>query len=83
MTSRPLAAKTSRAVASAGSDNAWVSMPRNRGPSMPVARRCSQMAWLVARTCPSLKLPLNAEPRCPDVPNETRWAGFETSGVRV
>ena len=36
MTSTPFAASTSSALASAGSDSAWVSIPRNSGPSMPL-----------------------------------------------
>ena len=35
MTSTPLAARTSRALARAGSDRAWVSIPRYSGPVIP------------------------------------------------
>ena len=37
--STPFAASTSKALASAGSDSAWVSMPMNSGPSVPWLRR--------------------------------------------
>ena len=39
ITSTSLAASTSIAVRIAGSDSAWVSLPRNSGPSMPCRRR--------------------------------------------
>ena len=45
MTSTPLAASTSSALANAGSDSACVSMPRKSGPSMPCLRRYWQIAW--------------------------------------
>src|SRR3954454_6044230 len=35
----------------------------------------------MARMCASLKAPSRLEPRCPDVPKTTFWAGFATSGV--
>ncbi len=43
----------------------------------------SNMAWLMARTWASLKLFLKDEPLWPEVPNETRWVGSETSGLCV
>ena len=47
---------------------------------MPRARRCSTIAWLVARMWSSLKLPRSDEPRWPEVPKATRCAGSEGSG---
>src|SRR3546814_4689462 len=55
-------------------------MPRNSGPSMPCSLRYSQMAWVMARTCCSLKLPSNELPRWPEVPNATRCAATDGSG---
>src|SRR5258708_5020352 len=60
----PLAANTSSALASAGVDSAWVSMPMNSGPSTPAPWRCSQIAWLMARMCASLKALLKEDPLC-------------------
>src|SRR5215472_6125886 len=40
----PCAESTSSAVWKAGSDRAWVSRPRNRGPSMPLAVRYRHIA---------------------------------------
>ena len=51
ITSMPLAASTSSALAPAGADNAWVSSPRNNGPSMPCFWRYRQMACVMASTC--------------------------------
>ena len=39
-------------------------------------------AWDTAKTWLSVKPPVRAEPRCPDVPKATRWPGSETSGIR-
>ncbi|MNN57590.1 hypothetical protein D3C81_1725840 [compost metagenome] len=50
MTCTPLAANTCSALAPAGVDKAWVSTPTNTGPSMPLAWRYKQIAWLMART---------------------------------
>lgn len=50
--STPFAVNTSSAVASAGRDRAWVSMPANSGPSMPLACRYWQIAWLIAARAP-------------------------------
>ena len=47
MTSTPLAARTSSALANAGADRAWVSNPMNSGPSMPRCLRYAQMAWVI------------------------------------
>ena len=47
------------------------------------AARNSQTACTMASTCASLKEPLYDEPRCPEVPNETRSAGFDASGRPV
>ena len=55
-------------------------MPRKSGPVMPRERRCSTIAWLVARMWSSLKLPLSEEPRWPEVPKATRCPGSEGSG---
>ena len=38
-----------RAVAKLGSERAWVSFPRKRGPFIPSFFRYSQMAWVMAR----------------------------------
>src|SRR6266851_5391371 len=63
--SAPFAASTSSAVRSAGPDTACVSLPMYSGPSMPRPRRYSQIAWVVARMCASVKEPRSGEPRCP------------------
>src|SRR5450631_2708706 len=76
----PLAANTSSALAKAGSAKAWVSMPTNNGPVMPIFCLWSHSAWLIARICASLKALLKAEPRCPEVPNATRCAATFGSG---
>ena len=76
----PFAAKTSSAVTHAGSDRACVSLPRNSGPAIPCAARCSQMAWLVAAMWSSLKAHRSDDPRCPEVPNATRCDGTDGSG---
>jgi hypothetical protein len=39
------------------------------------------MGALMARTCDSLKLFSNAEPRCPEVPNEILCPGTDVSGT--
>ena len=75
-----LAASTSSALTWAGSDSAWVSAPRYSGPSMPWAARYSQMAWVVATMWSSLNVAVNADPRWPEVPNDTRSAGWAGSG---
>jgi hypothetical protein len=81
-TSTPLAAKTSKAVSRAGSDRAWVSFPRWRGPRIPAPARYSATAWAMARTWASLKLPASDDPRCPEVPKATRSPGVPGSGER-
>ena len=40
----PLAISTEIALAKAGSDNAWVSLPKNSGPLMPLSWRYSAIA---------------------------------------
>ena len=65
---------------SAGSDSAWVSMPRNSGPSMPCAGAVVADRLGDGQDVASLNAPSNAEPRWPDVPNATRWAATDTSG---
>ena len=75
-----LAARTSRAVAKAGSERAWVSWARKRGPVVPLLWRYSTMAWVMAAMWSSLKAVLKEEPRWPEVPKETRWAGMAGSG---
>src|SRR5690625_809688 len=67
----PLAANTSNAETQAGSDNPWVSRPRNNGPVIPAAARYSTMAWVIAQMWDWLNAPSSAEPRCPEVPNDT------------
>ena len=81
ITSTPLAASTSSALVRAGTERAWVSMPRNSGPSIVCSLRYRQMAWLMARMWDSLNDFSNAEPRCPEVPNMTRCSGTEGSGL--
>ena len=76
----PLAASTSSAVTCAGSDSAWVSAPRYSGPLMPCPARYSQIAWVVAAMWSSLNVAVNADPRWPEVPNDTRCAGSPGSG---
>ena len=76
-----LAASTSRALTHAGSDRAWVSRPMKSGPSTPLAVRYSQMACVVATMWASLKDPSRLDPRWPDVPNTTCWAGSDGSGT--
>src|SRR5262245_21164451 len=49
---------------------------------MPWPRRYSQIAWVMARMCASLKEPRSEEPRCPLVPKLTHCAGSPVSGVR-
>jgi len=51
MTVTPLAARTSRAVEKAGSERAWVSWARKRGPVVFWVARYSTMAWVMARMC--------------------------------
>ncbi len=64
----------------AGSDSACVSRPMNSGPVYPFDLRYRQIASVVARMWASLKAPRNAEPRWPEVPKATRWAGSDGSG---
>src|SRR4029077_2775503 len=54
----------------------------NSGPSIPWLPRYSQIAWLMASTCHSLKVRCNEEPRWPEVPKTTRCAATEGSGRR-
>src|ERR1019366_6183902 len=72
MTATLLAASTSSALASAGTERACVSMPRNGEPSIRCFFRYGQMACMMARMCFSLKALSNAQPRCPEVPKATR-----------
>ena len=83
MTSTPLAARTSSAVAKAGFESACVSNPMNRGPSIPACLRWRQIAWVIARMWSSLKAASSEEPRCPEVPNTTRCAATDGSGCRL
>ena len=83
MISTPLAANTSSALATAGSDRTCVSMPTNSGPLMQCGLRYRHIALTVASTGHSLKLFCSAEPRWPDVPNETRCAVIEQSDTPV
>ena len=50
MASTSLAASTSRALAKAGAESAWVSKPMNSGPPMFCCLRYSHIDWLMART---------------------------------
>src|SRR5690348_5449223 len=79
--SMPLAAKTSKAVANAGSDNACVSMPTNNGPSIPARCRQRQTACAIARICASLNAQSKAQPRWPEVPKDTRGVGIAGTGT--
>src|SRR3990172_5245594 len=83
ITSTPLAASTSRAVPNAGSESAWVSIPRNRGPVMCRRLRYRQIAWVMARIWASLNPHRREEPRWPDVPKETRCSRTAGSGRSV
>ena len=78
----PLLASTSSAVRSAGAEAAWVSAPRNSGPVIPARERYSQIAWVMARMCASLKALSSAAPRWPLVPKATRSRGLAGSGRR-
>ena len=49
-----------------GSDSAWVSIPHEERAINPLRLRYERMACVMARMCASLKLRLNAEPRCPE-----------------
>ena len=80
MTRTSLAASTSSALTCAGSESACVSAPRYSGPSIPWVARYSQIAWVVARMWSSLNVAVNADPRCPDVPNDTRCPASPGSG---
>ena len=80
MTRTSLAASTSSALTCAGSESACVSAPRYSGPSIPREARYSQIAWVVARMWSSLNVAVNADPRCPDVPNDTRCPASPGSG---
>ena len=79
-TSAPWAASTSTIVRVAGSDSAWVSRPRNSGPSIPSRLRCRATASAIASTCASLNVHAVAVPRWPDVPNDTRCVSSDGSG---
>src|SRR5271154_6008741 len=76
ITGTSFAANTSSALADAGSESACVSMPRNSGPAIPFAIRYAQIACVVARICASLNDLCKEDPRCPEVPNETRCAAM-------
>jgi hypothetical protein len=52
------------------------------GPFVPRLRRQSQMAWVMARMCASVKVPSSGVPRCPLVPKRTGWLRSLTSGRR-
>ena len=54
--------------------------PGRAARSRPACLRCSQIAWATARMWASLKLRRRAEPRWPEVPKATRWAGSRGSG---
>ena len=47
----------------------------------PLARRYSQMAWVMARMWASVKVPLSGVPRWPLVPKITRCVGSSKSGL--
>jgi hypothetical protein len=44
--------------------------------------RYSAMAWEMATIWASLKEVFSEEPRCPEVPKETRCSGFAGSGMQ-
>ena len=79
----PLAASTSSAVAVAGSERPWVSLPMKSGPSVPWAARYSQIACVVAAMWSSLKDVDSDEPRWPEVPKATRCSTTDGSGCSV
>lgn len=76
----PFPANTSSTVSWAGSERAWVSFPTKIGPVICWPARYSTMAWVIAAMWFSLKEPFSEDPRCPEVPKATFWAGFSTSG---
>jgi nicotinate phosphoribosyltransferase len=51
------------AVEVAGPESAWLSAPRNSGPSVPWSARYSQMAWVMARMWSRLKAVSRLDPR--------------------
>ena len=77
----PLATSTSMAVFQAGSDRAWVSRPMYSGPVTPAFLRYSAMACVMATMWASLNEVFRDEPRCPEVPKETRCSGTFGSGT--
>ncbi|MBF8258908.1 MAG: hypothetical protein HW377_1282 [Actinobacteria bacterium] len=83
ITSTPFPARTSRALRNAGSERAWVSIPRKSGPVAPARARPSQIACVTARTWASLKERERDDPRWPEVPNATRCKGSNGSGFPV
>ena len=83
ITSTPFPANTSRALRNAGSERAWVSIPRKSGPVAPESPRRSQIACVTARMWASLKERERDDPRWPDVPKATRCEGSDGSGFPV
>ena len=63
LTSTPFPASTSSALRNAGSESAWVSIPRKSGPVAPACPRRSQIACDTARMWSSLKERDRDEPR--------------------
>ena len=78
-----LAASTSSVVAKAGSDSACVSIAKNSGPSIPADWRYSRDRLGHRDDMIFVERVAKAEPRCPEVPNATRCAGIEHSGLPV
>ena len=77
-----LAARTSGAVAKAGSERAWVSLREEEGAGDGfVGAVLTTMAWVMAAMW--VVVEGGGEARCRDgreVPKETRWAGMAASG---
>src|SRR5262249_50708855 len=80
-TAMPLAASTSTAVRWAGPETAWVSLPTNSGPVMPLPARYSTRAWVMARMWASVKVPSLDVARGPLGPKLTSWLGSLTFGL--
>ena len=60
-----------------------VSLPIDKGSSVPCASRKSQMACVIARMCDSVKVPVSGEPLWPLVPKITIWLRSLISGRRA
>ena len=58
-----------------------MSRPISTGPSMPWPVRYSTIACVIAAMCASLNDAVSEQPRWPEVPKTTRWAGTAGSGT--